>query len=572
MIVIFGDCVKTLLSLVVLIASMIASAETVEEFVSTKTPEIDQAKIAEFQKRCENISSLVVKKAFKLDCFTNYNHYGPTSKKFPATSGNVKIANYNLLHPGTSKALFKDYALVAKIMNRYDIVAGLELLATVGHDEQNNKAVLAFLGSAPETLSKLLEEKASTTGFVRLQELNSRIDRLSNNIQKAYDLYRSPGYYKVLEELKKLDPSWSLILSPRGDSALSGSVEELVGFYYRASVATPAVNPHCKEVMGVGAGSPVACFISLDKKFMGKDLLQHFARRPFMASFKVGSDKLTLVTSHVVFTYSGNEALEKDLMMKTFGVENYKDLGKGINTSNFARYAEVKNTLDFMNRYRKKYNDRKIMFLADMNLVSNNAFWPEVLKALPGSEVLNDEGSTLSPARYTAKGEETNGVANDYDHFIMQTDDFSACSGTDVYNYYEEGIYGDIENRYVIREEVAGLSGDLLTRTNVRWNEIKAPLEGDVPEDDVEDVDYDYPLTSAGRAKMDKFTASTSRYLKGLYTIKRNEIVPDDFQIKERLDGLRKRVFLRQLTNPYYYRFMQEVLSDHFPVSISCKF
>ena len=413
----------------------------------------DAIKIAEYKERCETINTLIVKDSFKVGCYSNYNFYGPTSKPSRLNS-TFKIANYNLLHPGTSKALFKDYGLVAKIMNQYDIVAGQELLATVGHDEQNNKSVLGLIKSSPATVEKLRQQRSKLKDAVKIQELTFKIDKLINDTRMAYDLYRAPGYLKVLMELKKLDPSWSLILSPRGDSALEGSVEELVGYYFRAASVTPAENPHCKEKAIEGAGSPVACFITLDKDFMGKDLVEHFARRPFMATFKANNTKFTLVTSHMVFTYSGDENAEKDLMEKTFGSADFK--APGLNSSNFARFAEVKNTLDFMNRFRKKYNDDKIMFLADTNLVSNNQFWPEVLKSLPGSELLIKEPTTLSPGRYLANGKETNGVANDYDHFIMDKKEFN-CNDGEVYNYYKSSIYRDIEAKYVIRKEIVGL-------------------------------------------------------------------------------------------------------------------
>lgn len=559
---------------------MFSSALLAQE---TKSLEDDASKIAQAQERCETIKMLIVEDEYKVNCFTNYNQYGPTSKSTHSSS-TVKIANYNLLHPGTSKALFKDYALVAKIMNQYDIVSGLELLATVGRDEQNNRAVVAFLQDSPELLKKLQEQRAKLKDPAKIKEIDVKIVKLKSDTIKAYSLYRAPGYLRVLQELKKLDPSWALLLSPRGDSALAGSVEELVGFYYRASVATPVINPHCQEYAGEGAGLPVACFTNLTEDFMGRDLVQHFARRPFMASFKAGGSSFTLVSSHVVFTYSGDENAEKDLMKKTFGVENYKDLGTGINAANFARFAEVKNTLEFMDRYRKKYKDRKIMYLADMNLVSNNAFWPEILKAFPGGELLINEPTTLSPGRYSASKKETNGVANDYDHFVLSKEDFSNCDEGKVYNYYKENIYNDVESRYVIRKEVVGLSNkgfgltqeveSLLGLSELETlNEESPILDGDIPPvDDPATIKLEYPLTPAGQSKMDKFSANFEKYLKGLETVKKDEVVADDFQIKERIEGLKRRVFLRQLTNPYYYRFMQEVLSDHFPVALTCKF
>ena len=568
-----------------LITALLFSFATWASETHLKGAQDDADKISEYRERCETINTLIVKNSFKLGCFSNYNHYGPTSLPSRLT-GAFKIANYNLLHPGTSKALFKDYGLVAKVMNQYDIVAGLELLATVGHDEQNNRAVLEFIRNSPAMLEKLRQQKAKIKNAIKLQEISFKIDKLLSDTREAYDLYRSPGYYKVLIELKKLDPSWSLILSPRGDAAIEGSVEELAGYYYRASAVTPAVNPHCQEVADADAGTPYACFITLTKDFMGKDLHQYFSRRPFMATFKAKNTIFTLVTSHIVFTYSGDEESQKNLLRDTFGNEDYKKLGPGINAANFARYAEVKNTLDFMNRFKTKYNDKKIMFMADMNLVSNNVFWPEVLKSLPGSELLVKEPSTLSPGRYLANGKETNGVANDYDHFILDKNEFKNCNDGEVYNYYKEGINKEIESRYVIRKEIVGLTkkdfepeytNDLQKMLQIGSSplteEEQPILDGDIPPtDDPAPIKLEYPLTPAGQSKMDKFVSAFGKQLTAMKTVKNNEVVPDDFQITERLQGMNRRVFLRQLTNPYYFRFTQEVLSDHLPVALTCKF
>ena len=567
-----------------LLFSSVVNADIAANPTISKSLEDDAAKIAESKARCEVISTLIVNKEYPLDCYTNYNHYGPTKKSFRATpvSNTLKIANYNLLHPGTSKALFKDYGLVAKIMNRYDIVAGLELLGTVGKDQVNNQAVLDLIQSSAEKVEKLRQQKAKLKDAVKIKEMDKKIAKLINDTRAAYDFYRAPGYLRVLQELKKLDPSWSLILSPRGDAAVSGSVEELVGFYYKADYASPVANPHCKEVMGSDAGTPFACFITLTEEFMGKDVVQHFSRRPFMVSFKAGNSKFTLLSSHVVFTYSGDEEAEKDLMMKTFGVETYKGLGTGINGANFARFAEVKNTLDFMSSYKKRYKDDKIMYMGDTNLVSNNAFWPEILKAYPGAELLIKEPSTLSPAKFMSNKKETNGVANDYDHFILDKKAFPGCDDGEVFNYYKEGIYKEIENKYIIRQEVVGLKNkdfdlfvdhDVESILNANDNDDQSVLDGDIPPvDDPATIKLEYPLTPAGQSKMDKFAAGFEKYLGQFKTVKRDEVVVDDFQIKERIEGLKRRVFLRQLTNPYYYRFMQEILSDHLPVAINCKF
>jgi hypothetical protein len=132
-----------------------------------KSLEDDNAKILEYKERCQTINSLVVKNQFKLECFSNYHHYYPTmpTSRSHAKVANIKIAEYNLLHPGTSKALFKDYSLVAKVANHFDVVSGLEVLPTVSHDEQNNVSVL-----------KLLQQ--------------------NGDLKTAIALYRMPGYMR----------------------------------------------------------------------------------------------------------------------------------------------------------------------------------------------------------------------------------------------------------------------------------------------------------------------------------------------------------------------------------------
>ena len=551
------------------------------DFQVQKSPENDLQKLSEYQDRCEAIKALVVNQKFPLDCYSNYNHYGPSTLS-TRSAKTIKIANYNLLHPGTSKALFKDNALIARIINRYDIVAGLELLGTVGRDEQNNRAVLSLILASSDMESKLRYQKSKLKNELKIQEADRKIVKLVKDTQTAYGLYRAPGYLKILYELKKLDPSWSLILSPRGDSALAGSVEELVGYYYRANTITPSVNPHCQEVSGYGAGTPYACFITLTQDFMGSDLATHFARRPFMASFKANGKKFSLVASHMVFTYSGDEYAERDLMQKTFGVDHYKGVGVGVNSTNFARFAEVINTLNFMNMYRNRYQDNRIMFMGDTNIVSSNSYWPKALKSFPGGKLLINTPTTLSPIRYLSNGKETNGIANDYDHFIIDKSVFSECNDGDVYNYYKENIFKTIENRYIVREKTHNLNNKAFN-FNIQTFESEKILgldsrdssgfdDGDIgAEDDFLPIKLEYPLSAEGQSKIDKYATKFEKHLNSFYTVRGNEVVKDTFQIQERLESLKRRIFLRQLTNPFYYRFMQEVLSDHFPISLTCK-
>ena len=135
-------------------------------------------------------------------CFSNYIHYGPSSKT-AKSNGVVRIAGYNLLHPGTSKALFKDYSLVAKIMNKYDVVAGLELLNTVGHEEDNNQSVLALLRGSPTMVTSLKTLRAKTKNEAKLKIIDAQLAKLVADTATAYSLYRAPGYFRAINFQEK---------------------------------------------------------------------------------------------------------------------------------------------------------------------------------------------------------------------------------------------------------------------------------------------------------------------------------------------------------------------------------
>lgn len=553
-----------------LLLTFLISLSAQADLEETKTPEDDRSKIAEYTLACKVIDALLVRKKFNVGCYSNYQHYGPSSKSL-RSNGSLRIAGYNLLHPGTSKALFKDYSLIAKIMNKYDVVSGLELLGSVGHDEANNQAVLALLRESPNLIASLKNLRAKTKNEEKLRIIDAHLEKLTSDTNMAYSLYRAPGYFKILMALKSLDPSWALILSPRGDSALQGSVEEMVGFFYRANSVTPVINPHCNEYRDLKGGSPYACILNLGPTFMGKDYTHTFARRPFMASFQSGNLKFSLVSMHVVFNFSGDEIAQTKLMNDVFGVDAPSDLGPGVNSTNFARFAEVKTTLNFMNRFRKKYNDKNIMFVSDTNIKSNNPYWPEVLKNFPGGSLLINEASTISPARYTSEGVETNGVASSYDHFVLDKSAFPSCDNGQVYNYYKSDIQKDINKMYMIRSSNPAPTNNMYDLFVEKNKEEDILVNGDIPSDDTPlPMQLDYPLGDRDKATIDYLVNLYGTQLSSMLTVKNYQVVYDDFQLAERIDGFKRRVFMNQLTNAFFYRFYQEILSDHFPVSITC--
>lgn len=499
-----------------------------------KSAEDDSLKIATSIEQCQKLKSYIVKNQFNVECNSQYLLFGSASES-GAKRTSVKIANYNLLHPGTSKTLFKDYGLVAKVMNSFDVVSAQELLGLVGHDADVNEDIDLYLAE------------------------NSK-DAKKQNLAKS--IYRSPGYFTVLKELRKLDPSWSLIITPRGDSALLGSVEEYVGFYFRSSQVELKSNRYCEDQVKVKTKIPAyACMVNFGVKN------KFISRRPLIASFQSSKFKFSMISSHVVFNFSGDENETSELIKSVFGANSLEEIGKGVNVVNFARLAEVKLTLEFMKSYSTKYNDKKIMFAADTNLNPDIEYWNDLLALNAGSQLLIKEPTTLSPQRFNKKGEETKGTANSYDHFVLNPSEFSTCDSGQVFNFYNSNYHSYIEKNYLIRDlfpkyKNKGLN---LNRTNP-----EDPSDSFDGETDGE-VKLDYPLSKAGEDKMNAFANNFRDDLLKLKTVKNGEIVIDDFQIEERVDGLKNRLFLKQLTNLYFYRVYQEILSDHMPAYISCK-
>ena len=499
-----------------------------------KSAEDDAAKILASIEQCKKFKSYLIRSKFPVECDGQYLHFGPTSKTTIGRS-TFRLANYNLLHPGTSKTLFKDYALMAKVMNTFDLIAAQELLSVIGHDADVNTAIDDYLNNPNLSAAEILSAKS---------------------------IYRMPGYLKILLELKKLDPSWSLLLSPRGDAAILGSVEEFVGYFYRASVVKLKTNKYCEEnVKSKSNLESFGCIINLGVKN------KYISRRPFMASFTIGKTNLTLVSSHIVFNFNGDDEAQTDLVKNVFGANSLEEVGKGVNVVNFARVAEVKMIMEFIKKYSLKYNDSKVIFSADTNLNPDIEYWNDI-NAINNSTLLVNDPTTLSPQRYNKAGEETLGQANSYDHFLLNKNSINSCDDGQVINYVDSEFGKEIEKNYLIRKNSINLSSKK-GKPYIYKDDL---FDNENPNDETPPTKLDYPLTKAGEQRMNSFAQIFEQQLLALKTIKNDQIVSDEFQITERIDGLKNRLFLKQLTNSFYYRVYQELLSDHFPAYLTCKF
>lgn len=537
--------------------------------MSLKTAEEDQTKIEAAQIECENLKVYAPLTNLSIQCFDNAFYFeSNANSKSDVTTGTLRISNFNLLHPGTSKTMFKDYVLMAKMINHFDLVSGNELLGLVGTDATFNKSLMKFMNEGPALLQKYQAE-LKTASATRAAELNKKIKKLKNDMAIAPGLYRVPGYVKVLKELRALDASWSLVISPRGDSTLLGSVEEFVGFFYRKSRVNLATSSYCSKYNKSTRNE--ACLITMRDEFSVKNSATYFSRRPMIAKFSAGNLKFSYVTSHVVFNAFGDEDRMNEMLQAAFGTTEMDEIGNGINEVNYARWVEMMLISRWMGSFKKKYPQEKLLYGGDTNLVSDLDIWPVVLKKFSSDAVLgNSEKTTLTTRRFNSKNEETMGLANDYDHFIFKPSDFSQCKPAKSYNFFANTIGNALRTKYLIRDEA-----NLLPEKSHYVSKFQKGVVVNNDEDETDpgsdvDVELDYRLTKQNEKKMNALLNEYRASISSDFQVKNNELVIDEQKIEEKVEAYKVRVFIKQLTNLNFYKVYQEVLSDHLPISMDC--
>jgi hypothetical protein len=541
----------------------------------SKTVEEDREYISKLISECENNKKFLVKNSYSVECLRTHQHYNSLSTKRYSEStalrqGKVRIGGYNLWHPGSQNSIHKDYKLVAKIMNDFDVVSAMELLPLVNIDLKNNNSVLNFIEETPDKIKELKAELRSATrsgDSQRVAALKSKISKREADLKKAPSLYRAPGYLKLLAELRKLDSTWSLILSPRGDSAKVIHVKELTGFYYRGRTVKPITNEHCQETYKREKGKKIACFPNLRKSFMGRETSFAFSRRPLLASFKSGKFDFSLLTSHVIFTsphpVEKKEEMER-ILLPSFGVKTYVGLGVGVDSQTYARFAESKLVLELMEKLKAKYKEKDILYIGDMNLVGKNSYWGTLLKDHSDPSLLIEDETSLSISQFNSQGERTNAMASNYDHFIAPKGRFTNCQKRngefDVkrISYTSGEIKSYIDDNYIVRSK---------RLKNIELDEVIESEDESISE---ESFVNDYTLTRDGQKQLNVQMRNLANKLKKVYTIKRSEIVKDDSKIELKLKYFKERVFMSQLKKNTFYRVYKEVISDHYPILMNC--
>lgn len=141
----------------------------------------------------------------QVNCNDLYHLYESTETSFDAPKKSIKLGAFNVYKLGTGESRFKNLSLVASLVDSFDLMGASELHHNTAEELWSNR-------------------------------------NLADNPQLNFaDLYHKPGYLKLLIELQKLDPSWSLILSPSGQSGN----DELLGIYFRKSQVKLQNSQYC---------------------------------------------------------------------------------------------------------------------------------------------------------------------------------------------------------------------------------------------------------------------------------------------------------------------------------------
>lgn len=519
-------------------------------------------------------------KTMQVNCFHDYHHYNSkASRKYykkasVVKKGEVKIAQFNVLHPGMSKTRFKDYKKVAQIINKFDIVAVTELIPAMSDILENNMALKEFLNFAPLEIKRIEKEikslkesienstRSTTVKQRRLSLLKKKKWQLIEDLRDAPSLYRKPGYLKILTELRKLYKSedWALILSPRGEGAETSDTKELVGYYYRASMVKPLTHKYCLDRRIQSNEAAYACIARMDKKDFIEDKRSVFSRRPFTARFISGKFSYTLIASHVLYDSPTDPERMSNVLRPSFGVDSYENLGPGITKKNYARVAEVKTTIDFISQVLKeKYKLKNVIMLGDLNLKAHKPYWDTILSGWKNSQMYIHEPTSVSERRYdSTTGEESNGVSSNYDHIILNPKANKACLDENgkfkggVYNFIKTGISRYIEGIYKIRNEIK-VTDDTYMKNETRYNKVYkrfvAPL-----------LDGSKPIFTIGRKYIEN----------GMHRMVTEGIIVDAAETNEQANMFIERVMDSQLHDDTYYKFFEQLVSDHMPVYTTC--
>jgi hypothetical protein len=491
---------------------------------------------------CLEIKGFLKDSLGKIECTKQFHHFNALAVgkyynyKEVLAKKNVRVGTFNVYQAGSTRTEYKDYELVARIINNWDVVAAVELLSSIGIDLKHNTSIVDLLNKVEEDGGQSLQDQIN---FKNNKDLSK--DEIIKLLKAQYVF---PGYIKILRELQKLDPSWALVLSGREEGADGATIRELSGFYYRATVVKPVVNEYCEEFHE--QDESIGCFPLFRKKSYGADVSHLMARRPFMGSFRSGNFDFTLLATHTVFNAPSNEDLRREILQAAFGVDDYVQIGQGVTSATFARFAEIYHILNFTKKYRERYKEDDVIIMGDLNLEGKNDYWSTLLAKFPHMKLKIEGPTSLAQARTLSDGTSTNGTANNYDHFIFDPNITGQCAGKSnarIFNFIENSFKYYVDNKYIVR--------------------------GDEEYIDAQTGLVKYSLKEGGQEKMNSYIYDYLSRIDNKFTVKNGKIVPR-FKIEDKRDDILRKIFVPQLFERSYYRIYQEVISDHLPIFMNC--
>lgn len=562
--------------------NLFAQNEELDLYDASKA-ELNSLKRIELHQECLNNKKLL-KKKYNIHCEKNYHHYNSSAytrkyrKDNILNSDKVRIAEFNALHPGMSKTRYKDYKKIAQMLNRFDVVGVTELIPLMASDLMNNEKVVNFLNQTPREIRKIKKDilelkrkqryRASAIRARKIKLLELKYHQLTTDAKKAKKLYREPGYLKILTELHKLKngKDWALILSPRGEGADTSYTHELVGYYYRSSIVKPKDNDYCRQIRKDGRARPLACIVNMDAKDLGEDKEHVFSRRPFLAEFISGRFSFILLTSHVIFDSPEDEQLKEQIITSSLGRDAYNDFGtrSGLTAKNWARFAEVKVTLEFIQRYLDKYKRDDLIFMGDFNLEAKNPYWEKVLTSWPGSKIYIHEKTSTTTARYVKDAGDiipTFGLTSNYDHFIFDPKRTKECTQED--GSVDAGAFNFLEGRFA----------SYLNRI------YKVRIDGDGPRYHTDELKYQKLFDRHVEPYLNgqkQFLTIGKKHVsfvdaKGRkHKMTSRGVINDEKELTFHTDNFVRRVMDSQLDDKTYYSFYEQVISDHLPIYLNC--
>lgn len=439
-----------------------------------------------------------------IQCTENYILY-EAPVKYKKTSS-IKMAAFNILRTGTNQTRFKKFDYVARIINQWDLVTAVEIMPTPNDVLEHNDKI----DSARTLFEDFYENFSSSQKKLYKKQLDQSYDK--------------PGYIRILEELRKLDPAWSLILAPypTGDHPTS---YELSGYFYRASVVESKETSFCDRNRG--------CLLPIKNS-----LNRLISRQPFVARFVSGDLDFNAVAVHMRFrepppdcnqAQVGEKCTEFTNSEKSL-IKKFEEVGSKTDRFRFIELAIINESIkDFKGDFA---------VMGDFNLDydpehRNEKFW---MMAMEGTEtkVLIEQQTSIS---------EQNGLSNPYDHFLLESNSTSSlnlCSGSSAgaFNFL-------IDDKSSAPSVLRDLSQFLKRRKTQKKTMLK---------------EYSEMI-----AEQKIVSTCTSKSCEQDYWYSDNEA-------KDLSDGYWQRVLIDSDSNiSFPYRVHIELISDHLPIYISCK-